>query len=98
MRVYTNKKVLSEYKIDGWEFEILNELKDTTNHRDSNCLYHTRFLFEMDKLDLKEQTKLAKELQHLLVRVVYSGSKSLHCIIEFSKEYENDCAKYYKKS
>lgn len=97
MRVYTNKKVLSEYKIDGWEFEILNELKDTTNHRDDNCLYHTRFLFEMDKLSLDEQIKIAKEIQKLLVRVVYSGSKSLHCIIEFSKDYENDCAKYYKE-
>lgn len=97
MRVYTNKKVLSQYKIDGWEFEILNELKDTTNHRDDNCLYHTRFLFEMDKLPLDEQIKIATKLQKLLVRVVYSGSKSLHCIIEFSKEYENDCAKYYKE-
>jgi hypothetical protein len=97
MRVYTNKKVLSEYKIDGWEFEILNELKDTTNHRDDNCLYHTRFLFEMDKLPLDEQIKIATKLQKLLVRVVYSGSKSLHCIIEFSKDYENDCAKYYKE-
>lgn len=97
MRVYTNKKVLSEYKIDGWEFEILNELKDTTNHRDDNCLYHTRFLFEMDKLNLNEQIKIAKELQNLLVRVVYSGSKSLHCIVEFDPKYENDCAKYYKE-
>ena len=61
MIVYSNMKSLSEYKIDGWEFEILNELKDCSNHRDENCLYHTRFLFEMDSVPLKEQCEKAKE-------------------------------------
>lgn len=97
MKVYSSKYDTSSILIPGYEFEVLNELKSEKPRSDSNCLYHTRFLFEMDKLDLDEQIKLVKELQNLLVRVVYSGSKSLHCIVEFSKDYENECAKYYKE-
>lgn len=97
MKVYTNKKSLSDFPVDNWEFEILNELKDTTNHRDDNCLYHTRFLFEMDGLSLEKQSELTQSLKHILVRVVYSGSKSLHCIIEFDKKYEKDCQRLYKE-
>lgn len=96
MRVYTNMKELSEYKIDGWEFEILNELKDCSNHRDDNCLFHTRFLFEMDSVKLDEQYEIVRKLQDKLTRVVYSGSKSLHCIIEFDPKYESVCASNYK--
>lgn len=97
MKVYSSKYDTSSILIPGYEYEVLNELKSEKPRSDSNCLYHTRFLFEMDKLPLDEQIKIATKLQKLLVRVVYSGSKSLHCIIEFSKDYENDCAKYYKE-
>lgn len=97
MIVYTNMKELSEYKIDGWEFEILNELKDCSNHRDENCLYHTRFLFEMDSVPLKEQCELVQTLKDNITRVVYSGSKSLHTIIEFDPKYEQFCKDHYKQ-
>lgn len=97
MIVYTNMKELSEYKIDGWEFEILNELKDCSNHRDENCLYHTRFLFEMDSVPLKEQCELVQTLKDNITRVVYSGSKSLHTIIEFDPQYEQFCKDHYKQ-
>ena len=97
MKVYSSKYDTSSILIPGYEYEVLNELKSEKPRSDSNCLYHTRFLFEMDKLTLDEQIKIATKLQKLLVRVVYSGSKSLHCIIEFSKDYEIDCAKYYKE-
>lgn len=97
MKVYTNIKSLSEYKIDGWEFEILNELKNTSNHCDSNCLYHTRFLFEIDSMSLEDQKELIEKIKPLLVRVVYSGSKSYHCIVEFDKKYEKECELFYKE-
>ena len=97
MRVYTNMRELSEYKIDGWEFEILNELKDCSNHKDENCLFHTRFLFEMDYAPLDEQWELVKKLKDNITRVVYSGSKSLHTIIEFDPQYEEFCKDHYKQ-
>lgn len=97
MRVYTNMRELSEYKIDGWEFEILNELKDCSNHKDENCLFHTRFLFEMDYAPLDEQWELVKKLKENITRVVYSGSKSLHTIIEFDPQYEEFCKDHYKQ-
>ena len=82
--------------LPNYEFEVLNELNDVSKRTDANCSTHTRFLFEMDSVPLDEQIKIVKELQDKLTRVVYSGSKSLHCIIEFDPKYENDCAKYYK--
>ena len=97
MIVYTNMRELSEYKIDGWEFEILNELKDCSNHKDENCLFHTRFLFEMDYATLNEQWELVKKLKDNITRVVYSGSKSLHTIIELDPQYEQFCKDHYKQ-
>ena len=83
--------------MSGWEFEVLNELKDLTKRSDDNCLYHTRFLFEMDSMSLEDQRELIEKIKPLLVRVVYSGSKSYHCIIEFDKKYEKECEKFYKE-
>lgn len=98
MIAYCNKySELSNYKLESLEFEVLNELKDLSNRSDANCLYHTRFLFEMDYLPLKEQCELAETIKNKLVRVVYSGSKSLHCIVEFDKQYEDQCKQYYKE-
>lgn len=96
MRVYSNFYQISTYPLPNYEFEVLNELKDCSKRTDANCLTHTRFLFEMDSVPLDEQIKIVKELQDKLTRVVYSGSKSLHCIIEFDPQYENDCATNYK--
>ena len=81
MVVYTDKHNLSQIPLPSYEFEILNELKDTSNHSDGNCLFHTRFLFEIDNLGLEDQMDLAINNKNILVRVTYSGSKSLHCIV-----------------
>lgn len=97
MRVYTNIRELSQYNLYGWEFEILNELKDCSNHKDENCLFHTRFLFEMDYAPLDEQWEIVKKNKDNITRVVYSGSKSLHTIIEFDPNYENFCKEHYKQ-
>lgn len=96
MIVYSNLHAISNNKFLDWEFEVLNELNDLTARTDANCKQHTRFLFEMDSVKLEEQCKIADSLKDKLVRITYSGSKSLHCIIEFDPKYESVCASNYK--
>jgi hypothetical protein len=80
----------------GWEFEVLNELNNDKIRNDMNCKFHTRFLFEMDKMKLEKQCDFVQTVKDKLVRIVYSGSKSLHCIVEFDPKYENECRWNYK--
>ena len=97
MIVYSNLHMITDNKYVDWEFEVLNELNDLTARTDLNCKQHTRFLFEMDNVPLDEQIKIADKLKDKLVRIVYSGSKSLHCIVEFDPSMENQCRQYYKQ-
>ena len=98
MKAFCDKMgTLHEYNFGGLEYEVLNELKDLSNRSDANCLYHTRFLFEDDTSDLQTQCKVAESLKNDLVRVVYSGSKSLHCIVEFDLKYESMCKEMYRE-
>ena len=97
MIVYSNLHMITDNKYVDWEFEVLNELNDLTARTDLNCKQHTRFLFEMDNVPLDEQIKIADKLKDKLVRIVYSGSKSLHCIVEFDPLMENQCRQYYKQ-
>lgn len=97
MKVYGSQYEISTLLIPGYEFEVLNELKDLSHRSDSNCLYHTRFLFEIDSMSLEDQRELIEKIKPLLVRIVYSGSKSYHCIIEFDKKYEKECEMFYKE-
>jgi hypothetical protein len=98
MIVYTDKVRTSDRVLPGYEFEVLNELKDCSNRSDSNCLKHTRFLFEFDHMSLEDQVKLLRgSYGKLCVRAVFSGSKSIHFIIQFSDEYEDFCARWYRK-
>lgn len=80
------------------EYQVLNELIDYSNRSDLNCLKHTRFLFEFDGMPLEEQLKLYNEkLSKLVVRAVYSGSKSIHLIVQFSDKCEDMCREWYKR-
>lgn len=97
MIAYSNLYKLTANPNFNYEFEVLNELKDLTSRTDTNCLYHTRFCFEMDNDSLDDQIAIIKQIQDNLVRVVYSGSKSYHCIIEFDPKYEDQCRTYYKR-
>ena len=97
MKVYGSRYEISTLLIPGYEFEVLNELKDLSKRSDENCLYHTRFLFEIDSMSLEDQRELIEKVKPLLVRVVYSGSKSYHCIVEFDKKYEKECELFYKE-
>lgn len=96
MKVYSNRYDFGKYLMSGWEFEVLNELKDLSKRSDSNCLYHTRFLFEIDSIPLNEQWEIIKTMKNNITRVVYSGSKSIHTIIEFDPQYEDFCKENYK--
>lgn len=98
MIVYSDTRLNSNYLTPGYEFEVLNELKDLSTRSDDNCLKHTRFLFEFDEKPLKEQLELMKnELGEKCVRVVFSGSKSLHFITQFSDDCEEMCSKHYRR-
>ena len=97
MIVYSNKFRNSCIPFQSYEFEVLNELKDCVNRRDSNCIQHTRFLFEMDSTSLDEQLTYLNRNKDIITRCVYSGSKSLHMIIQFTNDFEQTCKDNYKE-
>ena len=96
MIIYSNKFNNSEVPYKSYEFEVLNELKDCVNRTDSNCIQHTRFLFEMDNVSLEEQWSYLKRNKDYITRCVYSGSKSLHIILQFPNDWETTCKDNYK--
>ena len=97
MIVYSNKFRNSEYPFQSYEFEVLNELKDCRNRTDDNCIEHTRFLFEMDNVPLQEQISYLRRNKEYITRCVFSGSKSLHMIIQFTNDFEQTCKDNYKE-
>ena len=97
MIVYTNKYKSSDVPYSSYEFEVLNELKDCVNRRDSNCIQHTRFLFEMDNVSIQEQLTYLRRNKDYITRCVYSGSKSLHMIIQLPDDWESTCKDNYKE-
>ena len=97
MIVFSNKYKNSEYPFESYEFEVLNELKDCRNRTDDNCIQHTRFLFEMDSTSLDEQLTYLNRNKDIITRCVFSGSKSLHMIIQFTNDFEQTCKDNYKE-
>ena len=97
MIVYSNKFRNSCIPFQSYEFEVLNELKDCRNRTDDNCIQHTRFLFEMDSTSLDEQLTYLNRNKDIITRCVFSGSKSLHMIIQFTDDFEQTCKDNYKE-
>lgn len=97
MIVYSNKFKNSDIPYKSYEFEVLNELKDCRNRTDDNCIQHTKFLFEMDSTSLDEQISYLRRNKEYITRCVYSGSKSLHIILQFNNDWETTCADNYKE-
>ena len=97
MIVYSNKFRNSCIPFQSYEFEVLNELKDCRNRTDDNCIQHTRFLFEMDSTSLDEQLTYLNRNKEYITRCVYSGSKSLHIVIQFDDDWETTCEDNYKE-
>lgn len=95
MKYYADKFKVYDYKCSLCEYEVLNELK-SAHRSDDNCLYHTRFLFESDSLSLEEQIKYAIRHKHEIMRVTFSGKKSVHIIIELPLKFELFCSNNYK--
>lgn len=95
MIYYADKFNVYTLPLPDKEYEVLNELK-TAHRSDDNCLYHTRFLFESDSLPIEEQWKYAKRHENNIMRVTFSGKKSIHVILEFPKEKETFCYENYK--
>jgi hypothetical protein len=62
------------------------------NVRDDNALSRRRFLFEIDGISLEGQRALLEPLlkTRIIQRVVFSGHKSLHCVIEEADEPEDN--------
>lgn len=89
MIAYATKYQIFATQNGFYEYEVLNELKDLSNRKDSNVLKHTRYLFEFDDRSIDEQTKVIVEAKKEINirRVVFSGSKSLHTIVELSKDF-----------
>lgn len=67
------------------QFEILNELKDGSTSADYNVLYLKRFLFECDNKSYAWQLHNANVHNNVICRAVFSGGKSIHCIIELDE-------------
>lgn len=97
MIAYATLKQLFSMPEPNCEYEILNELKDLSNHCDANCLYHTRFLLEPDKIPLTEQYDHMTNVSKYCRRITFSGNHSLHHIIEFAPKWEDQCAHLYKE-
>lgn len=97
MKVYASLTKIYDSPAKDLRFEVLNELKNLSSRCDSNCLYHTRFVFECDNTDLDKQFERANAIKKIACRATFSGSKSVHVIMEFGKELEDVCATYYKE-
>ena len=95
MIYYADKFKVYDYPCSICEYEVLNELK-SAHRSDDNCLYHTRFLFESDSLPLADQIELARKHRDNIMRVTFSGKKSIHVIVEFPSKDEKFCREYYK--
>lgn len=67
-------------------FQAVNAFKDNTilNPRNNNAVCQN-FLFECDYLSKEEQEELIDRVKDKLYRVVWSGSRSYHCIVRLSK-------------
>lgn len=88
---------LSRVHKPGMEYEVLNELSDTNPVRsDSTCKKYTRFLFEFDNMSIDNQRKVMDMQKDILTRATFSGSKSVHMIVQFSDECNEFCKRWYK--
>lgn len=89
---------LSKEPLPGMEYQVLNELADESPKRsDKTCMKYTRFLFEHDDISMESQMAMLEDKKPYIVRATYSGSKSIHMIVEFSPEYNRLCEKWYKQ-
>lgn len=71
------------------QFEVLNELRDNSSCKDNNVARLTRFLFECDEKSYAWQLHNANKHSNIICRAVFSGGKSIHCIIELDESCQS---------
>jgi len=92
MWAYGDKYNLYAEKNEDSCYEVLNELKSLDNRKDSNCLKFTRFLFEFDDRSIKDQVSIIQNAMTKINirRIVFSGNKSLHTIVELAEDFGHE--------
>ena len=76
-------------------FQALNAFKDNTEEYPTNSnVYAQNLLFECDAMTKEEQEEQINKHKDLWYRVVWSGSKSYHCVVRLSHPVS---ATLYKK-
>jgi hypothetical protein len=81
------------------EFELLNPVinpvgNDGNGASNENCSSTNNYLFEFDTISRNEQEASIKRVRGYINRVVFSGSKSYHCIVSLNVSLEGDSYKW----
>jgi hypothetical protein len=81
------------------EFELLNPIikpvgNDGIGASNDNCVSNNNYLFEFDGIPKQEQEQLIKTVREFINRVVFSGSKSYHCILTINDDLNGDSYKW----
>jgi hypothetical protein len=88
-------------------FEDMSASSGTWNTRrsarraDINVIRYSNFLFEFDSISLDEQYRLVEHIGNIFATIVYSGSKSLHCVVSLKnalniKPHDQQSIQIYK--
>jgi hypothetical protein len=104
MKGTLNMEILTDIELEigptVWnEFELLNPVikpvgNDGRGASNENCLITYNYLFEFDNSSLQEQETLIKKVREYINRVVFSGSKSYHCIITLNEDLKDESYKW----
>jgi hypothetical protein len=104
MKELLNTRIFADIELETgptvWnEYELLNPVikpvgNDGKGASNDNCLTRHNYLFEFDNISLQEQETLIKKVRYDINRIVFSGSKSYHCIITLNEDLENDSYKW----
>jgi hypothetical protein len=73
----------------GGCYEVANLLLTNDDRHDYNVASYRNLVFEIDGIPLEEQELLIESRKNIIARAVYSGGKSIHCIIQVENAPEN---------
>jgi hypothetical protein len=86
----TRAMPMEAYKANhNYKFFSVNPLIKGRSRKISNVKHHRNFMFEMDKVDIKQQAEIVKTSKMPYSTCVFSGSKSLHYIVSLKKPVED---------
>lgn len=67
------------------EFLCLNPLKEGNERADKNVSAYRNMLFEFDRMEIRTQLEFVRDVKLPISTIVYSGSKSLHCVLSLEE-------------